>query len=43
MTKTSTPTNLVSSPNTQPLERAVEAEQQDELFYNDLEIEAVNS
>ena len=36
MTKTSTPTNLVSSPNSQPLERAVEAEQQAELFYNSI-------
>ncbi|TKC07927.1 hypothetical protein FA048_12235 [Pedobacter polaris] len=37
MTKTSTPNNLVSSPNTQPLEKvAVEAEQQDELFYNSI-------
>lgn len=37
MTKTSTPTNLVSSPNLQPLDKAVaEEEQQDELFYNSI-------
>ncbi|RZL30097.1 MAG: hypothetical protein EOP00_36915 [Pedobacter sp.] len=37
MTKTSTSTNLVSSPSTQPTEKAAaEAEQQDELFYNSL-------
>ncbi len=37
MTKTSTSTNLVSSPNVQPLQKAAaEAEQQDELFYNSI-------
>ena len=38
MTKTSTSTNLVSSPNAQPSEKAGsgEAEQQDELFYNSI-------
>ena len=37
MTKTSTSTNLVGSPNGQSLEKnAAEAEQQDELFYNSI-------
>lgn len=37
MTKTSTSTNLVSSPSLQPTENvAIEAEQQDELFYNSI-------
>lgn len=37
MTKTATPTNLASSPNPQPTEKAIaEAEQQDELFYNSI-------
>lgn len=37
MTKTSTPTNLASSPNTKLRDRALaEAEQQDELFYNSI-------
>ena len=37
MTKTSTSTNLVSSPSLQPTENlAAEAEQQDELFYNSI-------
>ena len=37
MTKTSTSTNLVSSPSAQPSEKlAAEAEQQDELFYNSI-------
>ena len=37
MTKTSTPTNLTSSPNKQFVEKAAtEAEQQDELFYNSI-------
>lgn len=37
MTKTSTSTNLVSSPKLQPSgSLAAEAEQQDELFYNSI-------
>ena len=37
MTKTATPTNLASSPNSKPTEKVLfEAEQQDELFYNSI-------
>ncbi|RZK57895.1 MAG: hypothetical protein EOO87_01690 [Pedobacter sp.] len=40
MTKTSTPTHLASSPNTQPVLPPVsEAEQQDELFYNSIKVQ----
>lgn len=37
MTKTSTSTNLVSSPIPKPVEKTMDtAEQQDELFYNSI-------
>lgn len=37
MIKTSTPNEIVSSPNAQSLKRSTgEAEQQDELFYNSI-------
>ena len=40
MTKTSTSTNLVSSPIAKPVEITIDmAEQQDELFYNSIKIQ----
>lgn len=37
MIKTSTPNEIVSSPNAHPIKRTTsEAEQQDELFYNSI-------
>ncbi len=40
MTKTSTSTNLASSPSAQPVLPPVnEAEQQDELFYNSIKLQ----